>query len=250
MLRRHPPGRMVMRSIVALVACIVVASCAQPPAVTEPRPGGTASDDLIAVIERLRVQPEPQRIGYQRDNFDHWVDVDATGCATRSDVLVTQAIGPVDTAVDRPCSVQSGTWYSVYDGVVHTGSPADLDVDHVVALAEAWDSGAASLSAQRRREFANDPLNLLVVTRSTNQDKADSDLGQWRPQRRDAWCLVATMVTLTKLRYDLTVDAAERSALRSMAGGCTSESRADPGWYPLPGSEAFTSLVDAIERGS
>src|SRR5690606_24610757 len=107
-------------------------------------------------------------------------------------------------------------WYSLFDGVEMSGTPADFDVDHVVALAEAWDSGAHAWSLELREQFANDPLHLLVVTRRSNQHKEDFDAGEWSPERREARCVVASMTVLTKLRYDLSVDPAELDGLRSM----------------------------------
>jgi hypothetical protein len=94
--------------------------------------------------------------------------------------LIAQALGPPQRDPFR-CFVIGGDWYSPFDGVHHSGSASELDVDHVVAHAEAWDSGAWAWTTEQRRQFANDPINLVVVTASANRAKADLDAGQWPP---------------------------------------------------------------------
>lgn len=175
------------------------------------------------MLSQLVEVAEPARVGYQRALFPHWQDVNGSGCTTRQDMLFASVIGfPQVDLFDR-CVIVEGDWYSIYDGVLHAGQPGDLDVDHVVALAEAWDSGAWAWSESRRRAFANDPDNLLVVTASSNRSKSDSDLAQWRPPRRDAWCLTAQITVQVKHRYQLAVDPAEARAIRDMLGTCTDQ---------------------------
>lgn len=236
-------------AVVSVLLIVATASaCDQLPwteSTPPPEPGG-AAERLIELVDLLRIEPEGPRSGYSRDTFDHWADIDGSGCRARQDVLTVQATGPVERDPARPCVIVHGTWYSAFDGETHTGHPSDIDVDHVVALAEAWDSGADEWGFTRRRQFANDPLHLLVATRRANQDKADLDAGEWRPERRDAWCLTATMIVLTKLRYDLSVDPAERNGLVAMAVTCDRDDRWSTPSYPLPGTTAFDDLALAI----
>lgn len=206
---------------------------------------------LLGLLDLLEVAEEPPRVGYSRDQFPHWLDISGSGCTARQDALLAQAIGLVQRDRFRPCVIVEGDWYSLFDGETHSGSPSDVDVDHVVALAEAWDSGAADWTLERRQQFANDPLNLLVVTRRSNQAKADLDAGEWKPPMADAWCVTASMMILTKLRYAMTVDAAERDGLAEMARRCErSDQRTVPG-VPLPGSPEFLGTARAVldERG-
>lgn len=206
---------------------------------------------LLGLLDLLEVAEEPPRDGYSRDEFPHWLDISGSGCTARQDALLAQAIGLVQRDRFRPCVIVEGDWYSLFDGETHSGSPSDVDVDHVVALAEAWDSGAADWTLERRQQFANDPLNLLVVTRRSNQAKADLDAGEWKPPMADAWCVTASMMILTKLRYAMTVDAAERDGLAEMARRCErSDQRTVPG-VPLPGSLEFLGTARAVldERG-
>jgi hypothetical protein len=115
----------------------------------------------------------------------------------------------------------AGDWFSPYDGV-NVSSPGDLQIDHVVALAEAWDSGAAAWTLERRQAFANDldePAALIAVTSASNQAKPDHDPAEWRP-RTDDWCRFASAWVTVKTRWDLTADDREVADLREMLAGC------------------------------
>ncbi len=238
-------------AVVAVVA-LVVSSCGffdEPEPPDPDRAAGAAV--LLGLLDLLVVAEEPPRVGYSRDEFPHWHDISGSGCTARQDALLAQAQGLVQRDLVQPCVIVEGDWYSLFDGVTFSGAPAEIDVDHVVALAEAWDSGASGWTLERRRQFANDPLNLLVVTRRSNREKADLDAGEWKPPMADAWCVTASMVILTKLRYEMTVDAAERDGLDEMARTCErSDQRTVPG-VPLPGTPEFLGTARAVlaERG-
>lgn len=197
---------------------------------------------LLAVLDTLEVVPERLRVGYDRALFPHWNDTNGSGCHARQDALLAQVIGFPQRDLFDPCVVVEGDWFSLFDGALHAGSPGDVDVDHVVALAEAWDSGADAWPLELRRAFANDPINLLVVSRSSNQSKGDKDAGEWRPPRREAWCVTATIMIHTKSRYGLTVDGAERDGLAAMAATCDEEGQWQVPGLPLPGTPAFDAL--------
>ena len=125
------------------------------------------------VLAELRVAPE-QRSGYDRDHFSHWSDLDGDGCDTRREVLIRDSRVQSTLDPNRTCWVVSGLWYSHYDGEWVEG-PSSLDIDHLVPLAEAWDSGAHSWEPDRREEFANDEGALLAVTARSNRAKGASD---------------------------------------------------------------------------
>jgi lamin tail-like protein/uncharacterized protein DUF1524 len=181
----------------------------------------SASGDPTAVLVGLRVAPEGPRTGYQRELFTHWVDADHNGCDTREEVLKTESRSPAQ--VDPyGCKVLEGDWYSLYDGLTFT-DPAELDIDHMVPLAEAWDSGAASWGAGRRQAFANDldhPQALRAVSASSNRSKSDLDPGQWKPTRDAAWCEYANDWVTVKKAWDLTADPNEVDDLRLMLRTC------------------------------
>lgn len=174
-----------------------------------------------AVLVGLRVAPEGARTGYQRELFKHWVDADHDGCDTRDEVLIAESRGQAQ--VDPyGCKVIEGDWYSSYDGLTFT-DPAELDVDHMVPLAEAWDSGASAWDASRRQSFANDldhAQALRAVSASSNRSKSDLDPGQWKPTRDAAWCEYANDWVTVKKAWDLTADQNEVDDLRVMLRTC------------------------------
>lgn len=176
------------------------------------------SAPLTTAIADLPVATE-NRTGYSRDLFQHWVDDDGDGCDTRDEVLISEADDPV--SVGSGCSLSGGRWYSYYDAVSQYSASA-LDIDHMVPLAEAWDSGARTWSAAERRAYANDlgdTRSLVGVTASENRSKGDQDIAEWLPGHEQ--CRYLKEWVAVKLRWRLTVDSAEKSAMSALAGSCT-----------------------------
>jgi Protein of unknown function (DUF1524) len=187
-------------------------SKAPPPATALP---GEPRISSASFVDQLRVAPEASDAGYDRDLFNHWTDADFDGCDTRCEVL------EVERRTDLS-SVPGGGWLSIYDGY-STPDATDLEIDHVVALAEAWRSGANTWDPARREAFANDldaPGALVAVTASSNRSKSDRDPASWQPPNREAWCEFARGWVTTKVRWALTADQAEVDTLRNMLGGC------------------------------
>ncbi|MEU4800467.1 HNH endonuclease family protein [Streptomyces sp. NPDC023327] len=206
----------------------LAATCLALP-LTTTSPASAADADLVALpmtlkqaVDALPTAAE-SREGYQRSKFQHWSDEDRDGCNTREEVLIAESrtaptIGP-------GCKITGGQWYSYYDGETLT-QPRGLDIDHMVPLAEAWDSGASTWSAGRRKAYANDlgdERSLVAVTARSNRSKADQDPSEWQPPLADARCTYTAHWVATKLRWRLTVDTAERKALRELAAGCGQE---------------------------
>jgi hypothetical protein len=176
------------------------------------------------LLTLITTAPELARNGYARSLFEHWVDDDNDGCDTREEVLVAEAVTAPD--LGPGCRLTGGSWRSIYDGVV-TSDPSRFDVDHVVALAEAWDSGAARWDSRTRRAFANDlnsDFSLVAVSAGSNRSKSDKDLAQWSPASRKAQCWLMTATLVTKYRWSLQVDRAERASLTALVGRCPSTS--------------------------
>ncbi|MFE0255130.1 HNH endonuclease family protein [Streptomyces sp. NPDC059010] len=176
---------------------------------------------LTEAVARLPVATE-SRDGYDRNKFRHWNsgDAPADGCNTRAEVLLHEAVAP--PAVGPGCRLTGGSWFSYYDNTVVT-SASGLDIDHMVPLAESWDSGASAWTAQRREAYANDQgaeQSLVAVTARSNRSKADQDPAQWLPPAADAHCRYVGEWVGTKLRWGLAVDDAELAALEGVASGC------------------------------
>ncbi|HEY4408363.1 MAG TPA: lamin tail domain-containing protein [Acidimicrobiia bacterium] len=174
------------------------------------------------MLAGLRVAPEGARTGYSRDLFPLWIDADHNGCDTREEVLIAES--RTKAQVDRyGCKVVAGDWYSLYDGLTFT-DPAELDIDHMVPLAEAWDSGASAWTTARRQAYANDldhPQTLRAVSASANRSKGDLDPGQWKPTNEAAWCEYANDWVSVKKTWDLTADENEVDDLKVMLRTCT-----------------------------
>jgi hypothetical protein len=182
-------------------------------------PGPTFADltsttqPAASIVDALVVAPERPRTDYDRERFGDWVDADADGCDTACEAYVVQRRD------DLP-GLPAGGWVSAYDAY-SSDDPVEFQVDHVVALAEAWDSGAATWDDSRLNAFYNDlDSELLVVTAASNQSKSDRDPAEWQPPNQDAWCDFAIRWVTVKARYGLTVDEAEVRALRQMLGHC------------------------------
>jgi hypothetical protein len=207
------------------------ASAATGPPAGEPSPEVEAAVDEL--LGQLRVRREPPRTGFDREErFPHWSRVPGTSCNTRQRVLVVER----REGTPDECRVVGGRWFSVYDGVSVTSSRT-LDVDHMVALAEAWDSGADRWTEERREAYANDlgyADSLIAVTGSSNRSKSDRDPAEWQPPRLAVWCRYATAWTTVKVRWGLTADEAEIEALRDMFDHCDRPPRTEVAPAPAP----------------
>jgi hypothetical protein len=173
-------------------------------------------------LDRLTVAtPDPSRPDYRRDEFgDGWSYDRATGCNVREYVLITES--RTTPEVGEKCKPERGDWVSVYDGVATT-DPTDLEIDHVVALSEAWRSGAWRWSAARREAYANDlvdPGSLVAVTTRSNRSKGDSSPDQWLPESFGARCSYVEAWIRIKTRWDLTISPPEKSTLVQVLSGC------------------------------
>ncbi|MDO9456565.1 HNH endonuclease family protein [Nocardioides sp.] len=197
--------------VVALVAALLVVPAAAPSY------AASYSAPLTRAVADLPVAAEV-RTGYVRSKFKHWVDADGDGCSTRVEALVAEADDPV--TVGAGCTLTGGRWWSYYDAASRSPAKA-LDIDHMVPLAEAWDSGARSWTAATREAFANDlgdARSLVAVTASVNRSKGDQDVAEWLPGH--SRCRYLREFVAVKHRWRLTVDSAEKTAMTSLAASC------------------------------
>ncbi|MGP4097820.1 HNH endonuclease family protein [Nonomuraea sp. KM90] len=199
----------------ACTAALTLTISTQPAAAIPPNipSASTAASRLAA----LTVSAESHGSTYNRDLFPHWTTVSGT-CNTREEVLKRDGTGVV---TDSSCAATSGSWYSPHDGATWTAA-SDVDIDHMVPLAEAWASGAWSWTTSRRQQFANDlgGPQLWAVTDNVNQSKSDQDPAQWQPPRTAERCRYARAWIQVKWYWGLTTDSAEKSALNSMLSTC------------------------------
>jgi len=180
-----------------------------------------AEDIILPLRSAVATLPvaEEDRSGYDRDLFNHWIDADRDGCSTRSEVLLEEAT--VAPQVTGRCTLNGGRWYSWYDDQEVEGARG-LDIDHLIPLAEAWDSGASAWTSKRRERYANDLADsraLVAVTARSNRQKSDQDVSEWLPDDAVVCRYVADW-TAVKLRWNLTIDPAEQQTLTDIATNC------------------------------
>ncbi|KUL73926.1 MULTISPECIES: HNH endonuclease family protein [unclassified Streptomyces] len=200
-------------AVLALSSCVALAAPAQ-------------ADETLPLADAVATLPvaAESRDGYSRDEFRHWNSGDlADGCNTRAEVLIHEAVDA--PAVGPGCRLTGGAWFSYYDGAIVTSAPG-LDIDHMVPLAEAWDSGASAWNAQRREAYANDQgaeASLVAVTARSNRSKADQDPADWLPPAAEVHCRYLAEWVGTKLRWRLAADERELEALDEAAASCPAQ---------------------------
>jgi hypothetical protein len=184
-------------------------------------PRGSAA----AALETLAVKGRAAQDNYDRGAFGQaWLDVDRNGCDTRNDILRRDLADAEFTEGSR-CRVAAGTFREPYTGrgiVFRRGaeSSKDVQIDHVVALGDAWQKGAQQLTAEQRQHLANDPLNLIAVDGPANQDKSASDAATWLPPNKAIRCHYVARQISVKAAYLLWVTPAEKEAMKRVLGSC------------------------------
>ncbi len=174
------------------------------------------------VLEELEVKGRAAKTGYSRSQFsDGWADL--AGCDVRNLILQRDLQA---TVMDQSgCKVLSGTLLDPYTAksinfVRGDTTSDDVQIDHVVALSDAWQKGAQMIDSSARLQLANDALNLLAVDGDTNQKKGDSDAASWLPPNRDYRCRYVARQIAVKKKYQLWVTDAEKAAMKRVLGVC------------------------------
>ncbi|MGW8767843.1 HNH endonuclease family protein [Streptomyces sp. NPDC055815] len=186
-------------------------------------PAAPAAAEVLMLSEAVGQIPvaDESREGYERTKFKHWnagLDL-GDGCNTRAEVLLAEAIEA--PTVGAGCKLSGGLWRSYYDEQL-IDDPTKLDIDHMVPLAEAWDSGASNWDAKRREAYANDQgtsTSLVAVSARSNRQKADQEPAEWMPPSPEATCRYLSEWVGTKLRWGLSADQGEADALKVYATG-------------------------------
>ncbi|WP_224025233.1 DUF1524 domain-containing protein [Arthrobacter sp. NicSoilC5] len=185
----------------------------------------TKALDLLA---DLPIKGRAPKTGYDRAQFGQaWADVDRNGCDTRNDILKRDLTG-ISYTNSVPCKVQSGTLADPYTGktisfVRGSATSSAVQIDHVVALSDAWQKGAQQLTAEQRTAFANDPLNLQATDGPTNQQKGDGDAATWLPPNKGFRCEYVARQVSVKATYGLWVTQAEHDAIARILGDCAGQ---------------------------
>ena len=238
----HPSRLFVL---LALVALALGCGVSEPPLPSAPIPITKAVATVSAVATRVPASlpvstPTPSVGGdgvtltirvaaaawdvpdYDRADWSHWRDADRDCQDARQEALIAESLSVVVYESADECRVESGEWLGAYTGE-RFSDPGDLDIDHMVPLANAHRSGGWEWSKERKREYANDlsyPNHLIAVQASANRQKSSKGPEEWKPPRHEYWCQYAVDWVAIKAQWELTATASEAGALREMLATC------------------------------
>jgi len=210
--------------IATLIGALVLGFTPSATSAAEQQPGLAT-----AVLETLAVKGRAPKTGYTRAQFGQaWADVDRNGCDTRNDMLKRDLTAITYKAGTRNCVVLSGTLVDRYSGetinfVRGNVTSMEVQIDHVVALSNAWQSGAFKLSAEQRKALANDPMNLFAVKGRLNSQKGDGDAATWLPPLKSFRCTYVAQQIAVKAKYSLWVVAPEKAAMSAILAKCPTQ---------------------------
>ena len=185
-----------------------------------------AVQTAASVLDSLAVKGRAPKTGYTRAQFGQpWADVDRNGCDTRNDILARDLTNLTFKPKTRDCVVLTGTLIDPYSGiqidfVKGNTTSTEVQIDHVVALGNAWVTGAFKLTSEKRLELANDPMNLLAVQGRLNSQKQDGDAATWLPPLKSYRCTYVAKQIAVKAKYGLWVTAPEKAAMKSILAKC------------------------------
>jgi hypothetical protein len=180
----------------------------------------------LSVIQAQITKGRAAKTGYTRDQFGPaWADVDRNGCDTRNDILKRDLTNEVFKEKTNACTVLSGTLVDPFSGetinfVRGVATSSEVQIDHTVALSNAWQTGAFKLTADQRKAFANDPLNLLAVKGRLNSQKGDGDAATWLPPLKSYRCDYVSRQIAVKVKYKLWFTAPEKEAMIRILKTC------------------------------
>lgn len=221
--------RLIAGVIVTLVAVVGawLGTAQDPPAEQPSKPPlqgqQSSSSAALDALQSLAIKGRAPKTGYSRAQFGNgWQD--AGSCDVRNYILARDMEQEVLRSV-TDCTVVSGTLQDPYTGkaiafIRGASSSDDVQIDHVVALSDAWQKGAQQLSPTVRTEFANDPLNLLAVDGQANNSKGDSDAASWLPPNKAYRCRYVARQIAVKQKYSLWVTQAEHDVMQRVLGSC------------------------------
>ncbi len=180
---------------------------------------------VTVIIETLAVKGRAAKTGYDRSSFSHWRDPDRNGCDARNDTLRRDLTNLVIKSDSNGCKVLGGVLADPYSGkgIDFVFGASLVDIDHVVALSNAWQTGAFQFTNEIRLQFANDPLNLLAVSASLNRQKGDGDAATWLPPTKSYRCQYVARQIAVKKKYGLWVTKPEKVAMSTLLAKCPKE---------------------------
>ena len=187
-------------------------------------PADAAEKKALVVLETLAVKGRAPKTGYDRSSFGGWADLDNDSCYTRDEILMRD-LKSVTFDPEEKCQVQTGTFIDPYSGtridfLQGRGTSNLVQIDHVVAVSDAWQKGAFKWGSATKVSFYNDPLNLLAVQGRLNSQKGDGDAATWLPPLKSYRCSYVARQIAVKAKYSIWVTTAEKAAMKSILAKC------------------------------
>ncbi len=187
-------------------------------------PASAAEQKASVVLETLLVKGRAPKTGYDRNSFGGWADLDNDSCHTRDEILMRD-LQSVTFDPNESCQVQTGTFIDPYSGtridfLQGRGTSNLVQIDHVVAVSDAWQKGAFKWGSATKISFYNDPLNLLAVQGRLNSQKGDGDAATWLPPLKSYRCAYVARQIAVKAKYAIWVTTAEKSAMKTILAKC------------------------------
>ncbi len=187
-------------------------------------PASAAEQKASVVLETLLVKGRAPKTGYDRNSFGGWADLDNDSCHTRDEILMRD-LQSVTFDPNESCQVQTGTFIDPYSGtridfLQGRGTSNLVQIDHVVAVSDAWQKGAFKWGSATKISFYNDPLNLLAVQGRLNSQKGDGDAATWLPALKSYRCAYVARQIAVKAKYAIWVTTAEKSAMKTILAKC------------------------------
>ena len=187
-----------------------------------PTTAPAATNDALTALNQLEVKGRAAKTGYSRAQFPHWSDPDRNGCDARNDTLKRDLTNITYKVGTRDCKVVGGQLLDPFSGksLTFSSTKSNIDIDHLVALSNAWQTGAAYFDKAKRTQIANDPLNLLAVDAKLNRQKGDGDAATWLPPAKSFRCEYVAAQIAVKVKYSLWLTAPEKSAMSKVLESC------------------------------
>ncbi len=219
-----------VRNFVSAVVSLLMVLSVMTPIAAYSEDATDSEQSAVTVLESLPVKGRAAKTGYNRKaKFGTaWKDVDHNGCDTRNDILKRDLTDVRFKSGTKECVVRSGTLADPYTGtsikfVKGNKTSSAVQIDHVVALSDAWQKGAQQLSQESRVQLANDPYNLLAVDGTANKQKSDSDAASWLPSNKNFRCEYVARQIGVKAKYSLWVTQAEHDAMANVLSSCPAQ---------------------------
>jgi hypothetical protein len=254
----HMPGLLAAAVSASVALGVLGASAASVATAADSVPPAARTTTALTLLDTVAVKGRAPKTGYSRERFGPaWTDTDRNGCDTRNDILRRDLTSVTIRPSTHGCLVESGVLADPYTARTirftrGSVSSVAVQIDHVVALSDAWQKGAARFAFAKRMALANDPLNLLAVDGPTNARKSDGDAATWLPPNRSYRCAYVARQVAVKAKYRMWVTAAEHAAIGRVLAACPAR-RAPTGGTPTtapnrgtdPGPPAPTSSPTA-----